>query len=275
MRAVHMGFEPGDSKEGVRSPRSSVVVWLLAACCVLLGASNLVTLLSDRVHAMAYGGVRAALSAVVANAALSRILSASPTVKRDRQVDVATKALQNEKAAITASKAALEQKHLALEKSHRELGAKHSELMRISSKRAEVVKVASKRLATRAVTNAARNVSSVTAQTIPMIGTGIVLAVTAWDIHDACETLKDINEVNAVFDLDRSDQMTVCGMKVPTRAEAAAKVRENWKGLYQHTADALNQAGSVVTIPPLPKVTWPAVRAATCPVVGTVVGVCP
>lgn len=190
-------------------------------------------------------------------------------------MDVATKALQNEKAAITASKVALEQKHVALEKTHRELSTTHSELMRVSSKRAEAMKVASRRLAARVVTNAARNLSSVSAQTIPVIGTGIVLAVTAWDIHDACETLKDINEVNAVFDLERSDQMTVCGMKVPTRAEAAAKVRENWRAVYQQSADVLNKAGGAITIPPLPSVTWPEVKAATCPMVGSVVGVCP
>lgn len=274
MRAMHMGSEPVDPK-GARGHRSNVVVWVLAASCVFLGAFNLLTLMSDRVHAMAYDGVKAVLSAVVAQAALSRMLSASPTVKRDRQVDVATKALQNEKAAITASKAALEQKHVALEKSHRELNAKHSELTRITSKRAEVVKVASKRLATRTAANALRNVSSVTAQSIPVIGTGIVLAVTAWDIYDACETLKDINEVNAVFDQDRADQTAVCGMKVPTRVEVAAKVSENWKGIYQRSADALNQAGGAITVPSLPRVTWPEVKAATCPVVGTVVGVCP
>lgn len=180
-----------------------------------------------------------------------------------------------QKAAITASKAALEQKHSVLEKSHRELNAKHSELMRIASKRAEVVKVASKRMAARAATNAARNVSSVYAESIPLIGTGVMLAVTAWDVHDACETLKDINEVNAAFEQDRADQITVCGMKVPTRAEAMAKVREDWKAIYRQSADAMNQAGNAVTIPPLPRVTWPEVKAATCPMVGTVFGVCP
>lgn len=67
-----MEFDPGDPKKCVRSPRSGVVVWLLAFCCALLGASNLATLLSDRVHAMAYAGVRDVLSAaVVTNAALA------------------------------------------------------------------------------------------------------------------------------------------------------------------------------------------------------------
>lgn len=85
-----MGSNPGETNGVARRPLSVVIVWVLAACCVFLGASNLLTLLSDRVHTMAYGGIRAVVSAVVAEAALSRILSASPMVKRDRQVDVAT-----------------------------------------------------------------------------------------------------------------------------------------------------------------------------------------
>lgn len=204
---------------------------------------NVLTLASDQVHAVSYNAIKAILARVVPVAEASRFLSSSPTAKRQNDVAGATKKITQEKTVLLASKKALETKHLALEKSFKEIEATHTALKRTSETRAAAVMTTSQRLAVRSLTNASRNVSSVFAETIPIVGTGIILAVTAWDVHDACETLKDINKLNSVFDHPQEDEVKVCGMKVPTKQEVLAKARANANAVYQSAAGALKRNG--------------------------------
>lgn len=231
-------------------PESGVVrgpVWrrakslLIALSFLGLASLNVLTLVSDEVHATGYSAIKAILATAVLDSAVSRVLSNSPTAKRQRDVAVATKMLSHEKEVLVASGKALEAKHLTLVKSFKEVEVANGALKRTSEIRATAVIKASKRLAVRSMTNATRNVSSVFAEAIPIVGTGIMLAVTAWDIHDACETMKDINELNTVFDHQQEDQTKVCGMKVPTKEEVLAQIRTNTKATYQSAADALKR----------------------------------
>jgi len=43
-----------------------------------------------------------------------------------------------------------------------------------------------------------------------------MVALTASDIYDDCQTLKDLNELNITFNHEKEDETTVCGMKVPS-----------------------------------------------------------
>jgi hypothetical protein len=228
---------------------SVVVILVLVATCLFLVATNLATLMSERAHTAAYGGLKSALSMAVAETALSRLLAASPTVRRAQTIDAATKTLRVEKAALAASTAALERRHSALDQSHRELTSKHSELIRKSATRAEAVKVASKRLAARAASSAARSFSTVGAKAIPVMGVSILVASVAWDLKDACDTLKDLNDVSAAFEHEPVNQAQVCGFKVPSAAEVKRKATENWKRVYQQSAEVLNAPGAGITVP--------------------------
>ncbi len=212
-----------------------------------LGSLNVLTLVNDQVHADGYGALKAILATVAADAASSRFLSNSPTAKRQSDVAAATKKIAQEKAVLVASSKALEAKHVALEKSFKEVEATHTALRRTSEKRAAAVMKASKRMVFRSMTNATRNVSSVAAEAIPVIGTAIILGVTAWDVYDDCQTLKDINELNRVFDHEQEDETKVCGMKVPTKDAVWAQTRTNAKAVYQSAADALKRAGSEIS----------------------------
>jgi len=51
MQGYRMGPNPGETNKVARRPWSMVIVWVLAASWVFLGASNL-TLLSDRLNVM-------------------------------------------------------------------------------------------------------------------------------------------------------------------------------------------------------------------------------
>lgn len=183
------------------APAKSPAPWrnarrlLLVLCFFGLASLNVLTLVSDKVHSAGYDAMKAMLVMAVPEAAASRLLSNSPTAKR--QHDVAIKA-------------------------------------------AAVLKT-SKRIAVRSLVNTTRNVSSVFAEAIPIVGTGAMLAVTAWDVHDACETLKDLNELNSVFDHPPEDKTKVCGMHVPSAKQVLEQTRTNAKAVYQSAADALKK----------------------------------
>lgn len=218
-----------------RLARTLVVTVLLLG----LGAMNILTLINGQIHDAGYGVIRAILSSSVGDVVLSRILSSSPTANRRKDVATATKVLSDEKSILSASNRSLVEKHAVLEKSQKEVVAKNAELTRTSAARAVTVKKFSNRLATRSVVNATRNLSSIAAEAVPIVGVAVVIGVTAWDLYDACETLKDVNELNTAFGHQQEDSSKVCGMKVPTIKQVMDQVRSK-----------PSTSGGIETLPP-------------------------
>ena len=171
-----------------------------------LASLNVLTLVSEQVHTAGYSVMKAILARAVPEAEASRLLSQSPTVRRQHDVAAATQVLLQEKSA-----------------------------------RAAVVLKTSNRIAVRSLKNTTRNVFSVFAKAIPGLGTGTILALTAWDVYDVCETLKDINELNSVFDHPPEDQTKVCGMKVPTPKQVLTQIKTNAKAVDQSAAEVLKK----------------------------------
>jgi len=56
----------------------------------------------------------------------------------------------------------------------------------------EAVEDTSQRISQRTVNRSARNVAAVFAESIPVVGVGIVVAVTGLELRDSCNTLKDL-----------------------------------------------------------------------------------
>lgn len=194
---------------------------LVGTLIVALVALNVLSLVSSLVHDIAFGVVNAVLMSAIPEAMASRLLRDSPTVKRKSDIANATKAVNDEKAAIAASRKALEIKHASLEKSH-------ADLTRTSAAKTAATQRISKRMATRAVANASRNLSAIFAESVPYLGAAVVLTVTALDIQDACESLKDVNALNAAYALEPQDQATVCGQKVPTLDDVKDSLEIRW-----------------------------------------------
>lgn len=65
--------------------------------------------------------------------------------------------------------------------------------------------------------NAKRNLSSFFGEAIPYIGTALIVAVTVADIKDACDTIKDINDLARSLEAETNieDENIVCGLKIP------------------------------------------------------------
>lgn len=120
----------------------------------------------------------------------------------------------------------------------------------------EAVSDTSTRVSRRMATAAARNAGSVAAEAIPIAGIAVIVAVTAWDIHDSCETMKDLHALDLAFNpqADRDPEITeVCGMTVPTRDEVWAAVRSSpgaaWDMAQQYVPD--------LPVFEMPPVNWP------------------
>jgi hypothetical protein len=86
----------------------------------------------------------------------------------------------------------------------------------------EAVEQTADRISQRARNSASREVASMAGESLPWIGTAVIVGVTALELNDLCETLIDMNELKRAFDpsLDpKEGAATVCSIEVPTRRE--------------------------------------------------------
>lgn len=149
--------------------------------------------------------------------------------------------LEEKYAALEKANIDLEQKLAALEKSSSDL-EKTSEQLKQT---VQAMKTASKRLssslARRISRNLARHVAVTAGTSIPYIGVDVSVAMTALDIKEGCESLRELNEMNRAMNSERVDETHVCGMQAPAREEAIAQVIFNWRLAYGNAAAWANQ----------------------------------
>lgn len=216
--------------------------WALAAVMAGLVALNLMTLTNESVHESLYDGLHRVLGSVVQEKAMEALLASSPTAKRRKDVERATKAIMGEKDAIAASKKALELQHGQLQKQHGDLKNKHAELNRVSANRAAVSKRVSSRIFSRIAKFAPTKASSVLAEAIPVAGVVVLLGVEVLDVYYECQTLKDLAELDAAFDLTPADTAKVCGISIPSQEQVANMLKGNTKEILDSTMKTLKQA---------------------------------
>lgn len=112
---------------------------------------------------------------------------------------------------------------------------------------AEAVADTTKRISTRTAKGAARNVSSIAGEAIPIAGIAVVVGVTAWELKDACDTMKDLRALELATDPNGSQDPSVdevCGLEVPTKEQA-------WKAVKASPGQAWEKAK--VYVPDLPE----------------------
>lgn len=73
-------------------------------------------------------------------------------------------------------------------------------------------------VAIRTAKNVTLNVTSIVGESVPFLGVGLIVAVTAMDVYNGCETIKDTNELLNLMGFDgvTDEENTVCGINVPT-----------------------------------------------------------
>lgn len=110
------------------------------------------------------------------------------------------------------------------------------------------------RIARRTVAAAARNSSSIVAQSIPYLGIAVVLGITAYDLKDSCDTTRDLHALDVAIDPSKefgADETAVCGLRVPTKDEV-------WEDVKSGSFEAWQDAGQY--LPALPEYELPSWR---------------
>lgn len=216
----------------------------MASVLVGMIVVNIMTLASKTAHDFAYGILEnlAAFAIVESVAGLisSRpLLGNSPINVNKTAVKSATVKLMDEKARIanvTAILAAKTQvlikvneelgaKHIALAKSYGELDSKHVEMKRVVARNKVVTAKISRQIAARVARSSARSISSMVGKAIPVAGVALMVAMTGLDVKDACDSLKDLNELNVTIGVALEEEKKVCGVRVPTKEAVFEEVK--------------------------------------------------
>ena len=215
------------------SPSKQLKNWLLAAILLGLVSMNIATLISDSFHAAAYAALGTAAGDALGSKLSDKLLSRSPTVNRKNDLASATKELSR--------------KNKALKK-------RSVNLQKMSDKRSVAFKKFSQRTAARSAIAATRNFSSLSGEAIPILGIAVIAGVTAWNIHDSCQMMKELDELNAEFELQLhlEEKQTVCGVEVPSKEEILAEMQENWLMAYEKARTSINHAAD--EIPDTPEI---------------------
>ena len=164
-----------------------------------------------------------------------------------------------------AENALLQQKLGTAEKLHQDLALKHRDL---ETRTKMAAKKLSTSVATRATRGVARHVGGAAGESIPVVGTAVVAAMLALDVVDACDLIKEVNEMNRSVGVDVEDEQWICGVKVPDQKQLAADVSKNWQAAYLAAANAVGKP------PAIPQVSWNDLKAQVCAVTAVPM-VCP
>lgn len=205
----------------------SLYTYILVGAVIVLVGTNLLTLGDAGFHAKAYELVDGAARAL----GFEKVLADSPTRANRRVVEeeshrAAEAAVRQQRAATTAliaNSLVLVDATNALVKEHRGLKRAHLAL-------ADTTKVISRRVAARTAASATRSVTTLTGKALPFAGTASILALTAYDIADACQTLKDANELALAAGVEPDgEEGRICKMQVPSMERVKAWAGGFWK----------------------------------------------
>jgi hypothetical protein len=152
------------------------------------------------------------------------------------------------------AEADLQKERANLQRVSHDLGNERASLNKVTDELAGVngrIKKMRPVLDARLAMGVSRNLAAIPAESIPYAGVAVVLAVTAADLKDACDTMTDFNTL--LVELGRGvKEPDFCGSKVPSKEEVWAGVKKNAKGTYQLAKDELEKMQTKV-----PDFTWP------------------
>lgn len=145
-----------------------------------------------------------------------------------------------------------------------ETQARHAAAVAARKADAKHAKVVAQSVKARLTRTVVRNQAALPATAIPYVGMGVAVSVTAMDLYDACQTMKDFNSLLVRLG-EGEPEPEFCGAKVPTVQELMAGVQSRWLESLQQVAAEAKAAGAWV-----PEVRAPSVKeiaSSVCPVV--------
>jgi hypothetical protein len=115
----------------------------------------------------------------------------------------------------------------------------------------EAVSHHASRVSRRITVSSFRNLGAMAAESLPFIGLAAIAGVTALELHDACEALKDVHELDIAFNPSSApseDARAVCSLEVPTREELLRSIQKSPNQVWE------TARGYAPTLPPLNEV---------------------
>lgn len=89
---------------------------------------------------------------------------------------------------------------------------------------------------------AAANAGSMVGEAIPFYGIGIIVVATGYELHVACENMKDIAELAKLLDEDdriAEDAASVCGTELPSREDIWTTIKTSPAEAWSASVDGL------------------------------------
>jgi len=106
---------------------------------------------------------------------------------------------------------------------------KNIRLTQAKIKNKKTVHKMANKIRSRTLRNISVNVSSIPAGSVPLIGAGVVIGVTAMDINDACNSMKDMDSIFSILEIEDNteDTQKVCGYNVNEYQDKYDKVHSD------------------------------------------------
>jgi hypothetical protein len=139
-----------------------------------------------------------------------------------------------------------------LEKLNKELTAGNARLKQSLASSQAAARRFSGQLARRTYRNVSRHVAAMPAVAIPYVGAGVTAAMTALDIREGCEALRELNEMNRAMQIEPESEAPVCAMQTGSREEIINKVLANWRTAYAVAVAWTNQQEIWLAPEPIP-----------------------
>lgn len=194
---------------------------LVSFSLVGLLASNVASLVSAGAHDWMHNALWRVLS-IGGQAVADRALANSPKAKLDQTVKAKT--------------ADLDAKHKLQAKELEDVDVKNRKLAQQLDANGKQAKATVAAVHQRLAKGVSRNVAALPSESIPYLGLGVTLAVTSLDIYDACQTMKDFNDLLRMMG-QGEEKPDLCGQKVPTVDQVLASTKAEWRSSVQRVTD--------------------------------------
>ncbi len=101
-----------------------------------------------------------------------------------------------------------------------------------------------------------REIAAMPAEALPVVGTTVIVAATAWELYDICATVRDMAALEQVLDPEAAARglagPTICGADVPDRKELANELRERVAKMKEAPGAAWEAAHKSLSDPDVP-----------------------
>ena len=194
--------------------RWAVVVLAFLVLC----ATNVLTLINNSFHVKAHDLFESVLGGVISTAD-STINRTKALRDANQQLVAVNQRLVAAGAALRGAVGVLAAATDLLQIRTHSLIVEHHKLSQTAAAQKTAARGLVAKVMRRLAISVPRNVTSLFPRALPMAGIPVSVAVTALDVSDACDTLRDLNAMSEAMGEEKHDDSKVCGVRTPTVQE--------------------------------------------------------